>query len=36
MLDSVIKANKKHYPQTLFRRMQICTRKDKKENGEPY
>ena len=28
MLDSVIKANKKYYPQT-FRRMQICTRKGK-------
>ena len=33
MLDSVIKADKKFYPQT-FRRLQICTRKDK--NGEPY
>ena len=28
MLDSVIKANKKYYPQTLW--IQICTRKDKK------
>ena len=28
ILDSVINANKKYYPQT-FRRMQICTRKDK-------
>ena len=28
MLDSVIKAKKKYYPQT-FRRMQICTRKNK-------
>ena len=28
MIDSVIKANKKYYPQT-FRRMQMCTRKDK-------
>ena len=30
MLDSVIKANKK--PSNIFRRMQICTRKDKFEN----
>ena len=34
MLDSVIRANKKYYPQTFFRRMQICTRKDK--NSKPY
>ena len=29
MLDSVIKANKKSYPQNTLRKMQICTRKDK-------
>ena len=33
MLDSVIKAKKMYYPQTLLE-MQIWTRKDK--NGEPY
>ena len=34
ILDSVIKAKKKYYPQNTFRRMQLCTRKDK--NREPY
>ena len=34
ILDSVIKAKKKYYPQNNFRRMQLCTRKDK--NREPY
>ena len=29
MLDSVIKANKKSYPQNTLRKIQICTRKDK-------
>ena len=29
ILDSVIKANKKYYPHTFFKRMQICARKDK-------
>ena len=34
MLDSVIKANKKVLSSNTFRRMQICTKKDK--NWEPY
>ena len=34
ILDSVIKAKKKYYPQNNFRRMQLCTRKD--QNREPY
>ena len=29
MLDSVIKVNKKYYPQTLLEECKICTRKDK-------
>ena len=34
MLDSVIKVNKKILSSSIFRRMQICARKDKK--GELY
>ena len=34
MLDSVIKVNKKILSSNIFRRMQICARKDKK--GELY
>ena len=29
MLDSVIESDENYYPQNIFRRMQICTRKDK-------
>ena len=32
MLDSVIKAKKKILSPNTFRKMKICTRKDKKEN----
>ena len=34
MLDSFVRANKKYYSSNIFRRKQICTRKDK--NWEPY
>ena len=33
MLDSVIRVNKKYYPQTLLE-VQICNKKE--QNGEPY